>query len=356
MPWWWLSRSSGPWRQDSHQPAVCTSAWTAIFPWPRGRDREARASSSADDPQSSPADDAGRRARGYLGRREDAGIRARSAASAGPVPRGRGARRPVRGRGRRSSSTTWTRRGTTGRSRSRRACVALSAPRVPPPRPADRSRDLRRSRCWLRRFLDGFLTKNSTAPFVALILLLYSIGRYADARRFRLALAVLIPSLMVDPDRRGRPGGVGGPLLGVLPVRPPGAGGARPAQPRAAAGRAAREGGAGRARAGHERSQGRRGRARADRRRAPGAGRERTQRDGRPGRGRAARARRRGQRPSRHRASPRSRRRAATRSPRCARLLGVLRRDGDGLELAPQPGLGAGCERSWSAAASAAST
>lgn len=49
----------------------------------------------------------------------------------------------------------------------------------------------------LQAFLDGFLTKNSTAPFAAVILLLYSIGRYADARRLRIALAVLIPSLMV---------------------------------------------------------------------------------------------------------------------------------------------------------------
>lgn len=49
----------------------------------------------------------------------------------------------------------------------------------------------------LQAFLDGFLTKNSTAPFVAVILLLYSIGRYAEPRRLRIALAVLIPSLMV---------------------------------------------------------------------------------------------------------------------------------------------------------------
>jgi signal transduction histidine kinase len=49
----------------------------------------------------------------------------------------------------------------------------------------------------IQAFLDGFLTKNSTTPFVGLILLLWSIGRYADTRRLRAALLVLIPCLMV---------------------------------------------------------------------------------------------------------------------------------------------------------------
>jgi signal transduction histidine kinase len=40
-------------------------------------------------------------------------------------------------------------------------------------------------------FLDGYLTKNSTTPFVGLLFLLYSIGRYADTRRLRDALIVL---------------------------------------------------------------------------------------------------------------------------------------------------------------------
>jgi signal transduction histidine kinase len=39
--------------------------------------------------------------------------------------------------------------------------------------------------------LGGFLTSNSTVPFVAVILLLYSIGRYADASRFPVATAIV---------------------------------------------------------------------------------------------------------------------------------------------------------------------
>jgi signal transduction histidine kinase len=46
-------------------------------------------------------------------------------------------------------------------------------------------------------FLDGYLTKDSTTPFVALLLLLYSIGRYAGARRLRDALLVLVPCLVI---------------------------------------------------------------------------------------------------------------------------------------------------------------
>ena len=33
----------------------------------------------------------------------------------------------------------------------------------------------------LQAFLDGYLTKNSTTPFVGLLFFLYSIGRYARA-------------------------------------------------------------------------------------------------------------------------------------------------------------------------------
>ena len=39
--------------------------------------------------------------------------------------------------------------------------------------------------------LDGFMTSYSTTPFIAVMLLLYSIGRYADERRFVPAAAVL---------------------------------------------------------------------------------------------------------------------------------------------------------------------
>lgn len=49
----------------------------------------------------------------------------------------------------------------------------------------------------LQAFLDGYMTKNSTTPFVGLLFLLYSIGRYADARRLRTALLVLISSMIV---------------------------------------------------------------------------------------------------------------------------------------------------------------
>lgn len=43
---------------------------------------------------------------------------------------------------------------------------------------------------------DGFLTSNSTAPFVAVILLFYSIGRYAPPNRFPAAAAVLAVGMM----------------------------------------------------------------------------------------------------------------------------------------------------------------
>jgi signal transduction histidine kinase len=46
-------------------------------------------------------------------------------------------------------------------------------------------------------FLDGFLTSNSTAPFVAVMLLLYSTARYADGRRFAAGTALLLASMVV---------------------------------------------------------------------------------------------------------------------------------------------------------------
>jgi len=49
----------------------------------------------------------------------------------------------------------------------------------------------------LQGFLDGFLTKNSTTPFVALMLLLYSVGRYAEGRRFAAAASVLTGAMVV---------------------------------------------------------------------------------------------------------------------------------------------------------------
>jgi signal transduction histidine kinase len=49
----------------------------------------------------------------------------------------------------------------------------------------------------LQAFFNGYLTKNSTTPFVALLFLLYSIGRHADQRGLRISLAVLIPSLVL---------------------------------------------------------------------------------------------------------------------------------------------------------------
>jgi signal transduction histidine kinase len=48
----------------------------------------------------------------------------------------------------------------------------------------------------IQALLDGFLTTNSTAPFVAVILLFYSIGRYAPPRRFPAATAVLATGMM----------------------------------------------------------------------------------------------------------------------------------------------------------------
>ena len=48
----------------------------------------------------------------------------------------------------------------------------------------------------MQAFLDGFLTTNSTVPFVAVILLFYSIGRYASPNRFTAAAALLATGMM----------------------------------------------------------------------------------------------------------------------------------------------------------------
>jgi signal transduction histidine kinase len=49
----------------------------------------------------------------------------------------------------------------------------------------------------LQAFLDGYMTKNSTTPFVGLLFLLYSIGRYAEPTRLRNALIVLVSGMVV---------------------------------------------------------------------------------------------------------------------------------------------------------------
>lgn len=48
----------------------------------------------------------------------------------------------------------------------------------------------------IQAFLDGFLTANTTAPFVAVILLFYSIGRYASPQRFPAAAVLLTVGMM----------------------------------------------------------------------------------------------------------------------------------------------------------------
>jgi signal transduction histidine kinase len=48
----------------------------------------------------------------------------------------------------------------------------------------------------IQAFLDGFLTSDTTAPFVAVILLFYSIGRYAPPKRFLAAAAGLTVGIM----------------------------------------------------------------------------------------------------------------------------------------------------------------
>jgi signal transduction histidine kinase len=45
-------------------------------------------------------------------------------------------------------------------------------------------------------FLDGFMTSETTVPFVAVILLFYSIGRYAPPKRFPAAAALLTVGMM----------------------------------------------------------------------------------------------------------------------------------------------------------------
>jgi signal transduction histidine kinase len=48
----------------------------------------------------------------------------------------------------------------------------------------------------IQAFLDGFLTSNTTAPFVAALLLFYSIGRYASPQRFPAAAILLTVGVM----------------------------------------------------------------------------------------------------------------------------------------------------------------
>jgi signal transduction histidine kinase len=45
--------------------------------------------------------------------------------------------------------------------------------------------------------LDGYLTTNTTTPFVAVMLLLYSVGRYTAGRRFQAATALLAGSTAI---------------------------------------------------------------------------------------------------------------------------------------------------------------
>jgi signal transduction histidine kinase len=49
----------------------------------------------------------------------------------------------------------------------------------------------------VQSFLDGYLTENSTTPFVGLLFLLYSIGRYAEPRALRSALVLLVSAMVV---------------------------------------------------------------------------------------------------------------------------------------------------------------
>ena len=46
--------------------------------------------------------------------------------------------------------------------------------------------------------LDGYLTTDSTVPFVAVIFLLYSIGRYAAGWRFRAASALAVTAMLAS--------------------------------------------------------------------------------------------------------------------------------------------------------------
>jgi signal transduction histidine kinase len=48
----------------------------------------------------------------------------------------------------------------------------------------------------IQAFLDGFYTGDTTVPFVGVILLFYSIGRYAPPKRFPVATAVLAAGMM----------------------------------------------------------------------------------------------------------------------------------------------------------------
>ena len=45
--------------------------------------------------------------------------------------------------------------------------------------------------------LDGFAIENSNAPFIGMLLLLYSIGRYAPGRRFYLAFGITVVGVLI---------------------------------------------------------------------------------------------------------------------------------------------------------------
>jgi hypothetical protein len=105
--------------------------------------------------------------------------------------------------------------------------------------------------------LDGFLTSDSTVPFVAVILLFYSIGRYAPPKRFAPAAILLAAAMMVTLLVEGGlepEDSFWALFIFGLPTLA-----GRAAQPRPAPGRAAREGRACRARPCGARARRRRG-------------------------------------------------------------------------------------------------
>ena len=57
----------------------------------------------------------------------------------------------------------------------------------------------------LQAVAGGFLTQDTTVHFLAAMLLLYSIGRYADARAFRVAFPLVLAGKRGRADRRERP-------------------------------------------------------------------------------------------------------------------------------------------------------
>ena len=258
----------------------------------------------------------------------------------------------VRGRRCAIELTTSTPRATTAPSRSQRAS-SLSCWCSPSGAATVAARGGRSSPCrWCsRRSCDGFLTKNSTAPFVGMLLLLDSLGRYADARPLRTSLTSSFGSLVLTLGVE-----VGfeaaRPLLALLPA----------SASRCSPGRALR----GRAPSCMRELREKAERAERERRRARDGGRggalphrqascrsvvaNGAQRHGRPGGGRAARS----SRPETD-AAPASGARggrdapAARRSARCAGCSVCCAASDEELALAPQPA-SSGSRRSWSEA------